>query len=109
MFTLSDESEQDLANFCEALTESQGALLRRQVERVCQDPSGKREPRHNYTRPFRASGKLRFLPKGQKAFEFKTNHCRGLFLVDTEVRQLEFLSMGKLGRFFLPGNAPWPH
>jgi hypothetical protein len=105
VFSLSEESEEDLSRFCETLSPSQGELLRRQVEQVCADPSGRREPIHRFTRPFRPGGKLSGLPKGQKAFEFVTNHCRGLFLIDEQARELTFLPIK--GKRFL-SMADWP-
>jgi hypothetical protein len=106
VFLLSEESEEDLSRFCETLSQSQGELLRRQVEQVCTDPGGKREPTHRLTRPFHPGGKLSILPKDQKAFEFVTNHCRALFLIDNKARVLTFVAI-KGKRFMSMAECPW--
>lgn len=106
MFSLSEESEKDLSRFCEMLSRSQAELLKRQVEQVCTDPGGRRDPTHRLTRPFHPTGKLSFLPKGQKAFEFVANHCRGIFLVDNEARVLTFIPV-KGRRFLSMTECPW--
>jgi hypothetical protein len=107
LFSLSRESIDDLARFCEPLTKPQEELLRRQIDQVLADPSGQREPKHRFTRPFRVSGKVAFLPKGQRAFEFKTNRCRAVFLVDSDARELQFIQVAKRMRFLTPSECPW--
>jgi hypothetical protein len=95
-----------LEDFCTSLSESQAELLRSQIAQVSADPSGRRAPQHRLTRPFRPTGKLA-LPKGQRAFEFKTNHVRGLFIVDTVLRELVFIPVVKGRRFVTAAEAPW--
>ena len=46
--------------------------------------------------------------KKESVWEFKTNHCRGLFVTDDEERNLVFVKV-KGERFFSPSACPWPH
>jgi len=109
MFALSAASREALDAFCVELPDSQADLLRRQVNQVCADPSGRRRPPHRLTRPFRTARRyIRDLEPGQSVFEFKTNHIRGLFVVDNETRTIVFAPV-KGRRFFRSSDAPWPH
>lgn len=89
-----------------------GEQLRRAVERVCENPSGQRNPRHRYTKKFHSAHRHVNVSKGAAVMEFKTNHWRGLFqLVEVEKngvthRLLAFIPVK--GRRFLPADdCPW--
>src|SRR5438132_14425017 len=106
MFALSAASREALDAFCAELPDSQADLLRSQVDRVCADPSGRRPPPHRLTRPFRTARRyVRGLESGQSVFEFKTNHVRGLFVVDNGSRTIVFAPV-KGRRFFRAADAP---
>jgi hypothetical protein len=115
VFDLEPETQAELDEYCKGLSPSEAKQLRDAIKRVCADPSGRREPRHRFTRPFRNPkpyvGKV---PKGMKLWEFKTNHHRGLFWTGQKkhggktVRRLAFVRV-KGARFFRTGDAPWPH
>lgn len=83
------------------------AALRRIVERVLADPTGQREPRHNYTRKFRNAS--RYAKVGNReAWEFCPSKWRGLFVIATRGRaqRLYFLPV-KGKRFMSLGECPW--
>jgi hypothetical protein len=106
MFELSPASREALDEFCATLPGGQGDLVRQAVRRVCADPSGRRQPQHRYTRPFRNA--KRYAPGlsgNQRVWEFKTRQCRGLFVTDAELRTLVFLPVSGR-RFMLPAQAP---
>jgi hypothetical protein len=107
LFTLTPSSDEALDAFCGGMTDSQSKALREVVRRVCADPSGRREPRHNYVRgPFRNAERYlgRRMPAGTKVWELKTNHVRGLFITDHPY--IAFLPVrGK--RFMTADEAPW--
>ena len=115
MFELHPESKAALDDFCDGLSDYQADYLREVVNRICQDPSGRREPQHRWTRPFRNPGAYVRVPKGVKVWELKTNLYRALFITDTfttkkgEKKQiLTFLPVGG-ERFLHVNDAPWPH
>ena len=58
------------------------------------DPSGRREPKHRYTRPFRTAERYVAVSKCESVWEFKLNHCRALFVIDGRkaVGSFSFLS-----------------
>jgi hypothetical protein len=119
VFELDPASQVELDEFCAGLSERQANYLRLAVERVCRDPSGRRQPTHRYTRPFaNAQRYVPNLPDELKVWEFKTNHYRALFVTaEVEVdgrthRHLSFLPIGGRGggsRFLRPVDCPWPH
>ncbi|MGK2936926.1 MAG: hypothetical protein ACSLFR_03840 [Solirubrobacteraceae bacterium] len=82
--------------------------LTRAVERVLADPSGRREPRHNYTRLFRNPRAYVSVRSGERVWEFRTNHWRALFvLVDRDGRSGIFFVPIRGKRFLTMGEAPW--
>jgi hypothetical protein len=81
--------------------------LVRAVERVRRDPSGRREPRHTYTRRFRNPS--RFLKTGDRdVWEFRTSKYRALFVIaaGSEEQRIYFLPI-KGKRFMTLGECPW--
>jgi hypothetical protein len=114
LFELDPASAQALDEFCATLSGSQATYLKDVVLRVCEDPSGRRQPTHNFTREFKNPGKYAAVPQGAKVWELKTNRYRGLFIT-AEVekdgvthRRLFFLPVGGQ-RLMLTGDVPWPH
>jgi hypothetical protein len=114
LFELDPASAAALEEFCATLSQKQATYLKVVVQRVCEDPSGKRQPTHNFTRQFKNPSKYAAVPDGTKVWELKTNHYRGLFIT-AEVekaglthRRLIFLPVNG-ERFMLAGDAPWPH
>lgn len=111
MHVLDPESDAELHSLCAVLGKP-GAQLRRAVERVCENPSGQREPRHPYTKKFHSPHRYVPVSKGAKVMEFTTNQWRGLFqLVEVEK---EGQSHGLVvfipiqGRRFFPvKDCPW--
>lgn len=86
--------------------------LRDAVERVCENPSGQRNPRHRFTKKFHNPSRQVNVSKGAKVMEFTTNQWRGLFeLVEVEKgkvthRLIVFIPIhGK--RFFSVKDCPW--
>lgn len=113
MFELDPESRAELDEFCTGLSDSQATYLRAVIDRVCADPSGRRQPRHSFTRPFQnPQAYVPNLPSDLKVWELKTNRYRGLFVTaEVEVkgvthRRLAFVSVGGR-RFMLAAEAPW--
>lgn len=111
MHDLDPESAEELEQLCEALGKP-GEKLRRDVERVCANPSGQRNPRHRLTKKFHSAHRLVPVAKGAKVMEFATNHWRGLFqLVEIKKagkthRLLVFIPVK--GRRFIPvSDCPW--
>jgi hypothetical protein len=108
---LDRESAEELERLCEALGK-QGVKLRSDVERVCANPSGQRNPRHRFTKKFHSAHRIVSVAKGAKVMEFTTNQWRGLFqLVEFEKdgtthRLLVFIPI-KGRRFFTLDNCPW--
>jgi hypothetical protein len=82
--------------------------LREKVARVCADPSGQRQPRHNYTRRFRNAKKY-VKSGGRDVWEFKPSGWRGLFVIakkDDKAKGIFFLPVnGK--RFMSMSKCPW--
>jgi hypothetical protein len=80
------------------------------VERVLADPSGRREPQHNYTRRFQnAKRYVKGLAKDEKVWELKPNHWRALFVTletDDGRKGLFFLPV-KGTRFWTMSDCPW--
>ena len=89
------------------LAELDDSQLAQAVQRVCHDPSGRREPRHNYTSRFRNPS--RYVKTGDRdVWEFKTSKYRGLFVIaeGETARRLYFLPV-KGKRFMSLGECPW--
>jgi hypothetical protein len=105
LLRLSPESEKELEAFSAGLQSGEVNSLRRYIERVCADPSGMREPRHNYTRRFANPEKYAGrLPRNIKVFEFRPPGFRGLYITDDPY--LIFLKVrGK--RFRTADDCPW--
>jgi hypothetical protein len=82
--------------------------LREKVRRVCADPSGQRQPRHNFTRKFREPKK--YVKSGDRAvFEFKPSGWRGLFVIgekDGNAKGVFFIPV-KGKRFWSMSDCPW--
>lgn len=111
MHELDPESAEELSNLCQALGKP-GEELRRAVIRVCENPSGQRNPRHRYTKKFHSAHRHVNVAKGATVMEFKTNHWRALFQLvavkkgDVVHRLLVFIPVK--GRRFLPADdCPW--
>lgn len=105
MLELSPASRQGLDDFCSSLSEQEASSLREIIRRVCADPSGQREPRHNYTRRFKNPQKyVRKLPTAVTVWEFKPPRYRGLFLVDPP--HLVFLKI-RGAHFTTADRCPW--
>lgn len=106
MAQLVSKSAEALDEFCEALSEKQATFLREAVQRVCQDPAGRGNPGHPYTRKFtdpeRYVGKK--LPAGTKVWEFKPNQYRGLFVTKGDF--IAFLPV-RGNRFMTVKECPW--
>ena len=85
---------------------------RRAVERVCENPSGQRNPRHRFTKKFHNASRYVTVAKDAKVMEFTTNQWRGLFQLveikeDGEThRLLVFIPIGGQ-RFFTVKDCPW--
>ena len=106
MLRLSPESQKELDSFCEQLSDNEAASLRTAVQRVCADPSGRRQPGHNFTRTFNDPGRYtgKKLPRNVKAWEFKPSRYRALFITDDPF--IVFLKVrGK--RFRTIDDCPW--
>jgi hypothetical protein len=86
------------------------ARLTTTVERVLADPSGRREPQHNYTRRFQNPRRhVKGLAKGEKVWELKPNHWRALFITFETAdgaKGLFFLPV-KGARFWTMSECPW--
>jgi hypothetical protein len=97
---LDPESEAEL----EAIDD---ASLQQAVARVLADPSGQREPRHNYARRFRNTTKY-VDTGGRDLWEFKTSKWRGLFLIAKGVDREGIMFVRVKGkRFMTLGECPW--
>jgi hypothetical protein len=111
LHVLDPESEAELERLCEMLGKA-GEQLRRAVERVCENPSGQRNPRHRYTKKFQSPHRYVNVSKGAKVMEFTTNQWRGLFqLVEVEKegkihRLVAFVPVSGR-RFFTKDDCPW--
>ena len=111
MHQLDPESAEELDNLCKQLGAS-GVNLRQAVDRVCENPSGQREPRHHYTKKFHSPRRYAGGSKSAKVIEFNTNHWRGLFrLVEHEKdgathRLVVFIPI-KGRRLFPVDDCPW--
>jgi hypothetical protein len=110
LYELDPESADELDQLCKTLGSS-GEQLREAVKRVCENPSGRREPQHRFTRKFHNPG--RYAPHTEgKLTEFRTNQWRGLFqLVEVQRggnrhRLLVFVPV-KGRRFFSVKDCPW--
>ncbi len=81
--------------------------LKRAVLRVCADPSGQREPRHNYARRFRNAAQFIDVG-GRDVWEFKTSKWRGLFVIAKGARSdgIYFIPV-KGSRFMTLATCPW--
>ena len=89
------------------LTEIDDEALALAVERVCADPSGQREPGHNYARRFRNASK--YVNVGDRdVWEFKTSKYRGLFSIakGSDHRGIFFIPV-KGKRFMTMAECPW--
>jgi hypothetical protein len=89
------------------LTEIDDEALALAVRRVCADPSGQREPRHNYARRFRNASK--HVNVGDRdVWEFKTSKWRGLFVIakGSDRQGISFVPV-KRRRFMTLGECPW--
>jgi len=77
------------------------------VDRVRADPSGQKEPRHNYTRKFRNPGKYANVGDRQ-VFELRPSKWRGLFVIakGSETEGIFFIPV-KGRRFMTLGYCPW--
>jgi len=111
LFELDPESQVELDALLEAKADNAEALAEI-VKRVCADPSGKREPKHRYTRPFPNAKKHVAVPPGAKAWELVANHWRALFMtveeVEGEVTYRLIVFLPKKGvRFWPIADAPW--
>jgi hypothetical protein len=89
-----------------------GVQLRRAVERVCENPSGQRNPRHRYTKKFNSAHRYVNVSRGATVMEFTTSQWRGLFqLVEVErdgvVHRLIIFIPIRGRRFFPVDNCPW--
>jgi len=108
---LDPESADELDRLCEALG-SPGEQLKEAVQRVCENPSGQRNPRHRYTKKFNSAHRYVNVAKGAKVAEFTTNHWRALFQLvelkkgETVHRLLVFIPI-KGRRFFPIDDCPW--
>lgn len=115
MFALDPESQEALDVFCSGLEASQADYLRNVIRRVCEDPAGRRQPTHNFTRPFRDPARyVGPIPSDQKVWELKTNRYRALFMT-ADVRkggkvhrQLRFVPISGQG-LFQASEVPWHH
>jgi hypothetical protein len=89
------------------LTEIDNEALTLAVQRVCDDPSGQREPRHSHVRRFRNTTKY-VDTGGRDLWEFKTSKWRGLFLIakGTDHQGIMFVRV-KGKRFMTLGECPW--
>lgn len=111
MYELDPESAEELSAICEEFGKA-GRQLRQAVERVCENPSGQRNPRHRYTKKFHNPWHYAEGTKQDKVIEFTTNQWRGLFrLLETEKdgkthRMLAFIPL-KGRRFFPVKDCPW--
>ena len=111
MHQLDPASAEELDELCKRLGKT-AEHLRKAVERVCENPSGQREPRHHYTKKFHSPHRYAGGSKQAKVMEFTTNHWRGLFrLVAREKngethRLLVFIPI-KGQRFFPIDDCPW--
>jgi len=108
---LDPESAEELDHLCETLGKP-GEKLRQDVERVCENPSGQRNPRHRFTKKFHSAHRYVQVSKGAKVMEFTTNQWRGLFqLVEVEkggtVHSLLVFIPVKGQRFFSADDCPW--
>lgn len=112
MYELDPDSAAELDQICKE-EGKRGEGLRQCVERVCADPSGRREPRHNYSKPFHNAKK--FAPSvadSDKVWEFCPNQWRGLFItaeeeIDGETHRLLVFAPIDGRRFLRKGDAPW--
>jgi hypothetical protein len=108
---LDPESAEELKHLCQALGKP-GEQLRRAVERVCDNPSGQRNPRHRYTKKFNSAHRYVNVAKGAKVAEFTTNQWRALFQLvefekdETTYRLLVFIPI-RGRRFFTADDCPW--
>ena len=100
MLDLDPASEAELAT----LNDPQ---LTKAVARVCEDPSGRREPRHNYTRRFRNPS--RYLKTGEReVWEFRTSKYRALFVIAKGKSESRIFFLPVRGiRFMTLGDCPW--
>lgn len=111
MHELDPESAAELGTLCEQFG-SAGENLRQAVERVCENPSGQREPRHHYTKKFHSPRTYAGGDKKAKVMEFTTNHWRGLFRLvshkkDGVTHRLVVFIPIKGRRFFPVDDCPW--
>lgn len=111
MHQLDPESAEELDQLGKALG-NPAKQLKRAVERVCENPSGQRQPRHSFTKKFHSAHRYVPVGKGAKVMEFTTNQWRGLFqLAEVEKdgtihRLLVFIPIqGR--RFFPVKDCPW--
>lgn len=89
------------------LRQIDNAALIRAVERVRADPSGQREPRHNYTRRFHNTTKY-VDTKGRDLWEFKPSKWRGLFLIAKGPTREGIMFLAVKGKRFMTLNeCPW--
>ena len=87
--------------------------LRRAVDRVLADPSGRRQPQHNYTRRFRNPRRYVKVAKSDAVWEFKPSRWRGLFVTaertggDGATHRLLVFVQVKGRRFWSMADCPW--
>lgn len=111
MHQLDPESAEELDALCEKLGDA-GDQLRQSVLRVCENPSGQREPRHHFTKKFHSPRRYAGGQKKAKVVEFTTNQWRGLFRLvehkkDGETHRLLVFIPIKGRRFFPVDDCPW--
>lgn len=109
MYQLDDESAAELA----ALGDDASVdALRAAIDRICADPSGRRNPQHHFTKKFHKARKYVKIPAEMSAWELTHSKWRGVFvIVETEKggethRLIAFVPIrGK--RFLTVQDAPW--
>lgn len=111
MHVLDPASKEELDRLCAEGGDSE-ERLRQAVKRVCADPSGRREPHHNFTKPFHNPRRYVKVGKHVKVIEFKSNQWRGLLqLVEVtkngKTHRLVFFNPIKGQRFFSADQCPW--
>jgi hypothetical protein len=108
---LDPESAEELDQLCKAQGKA-ADKLRQDVARVCENPSGQRDPRHRFTKKFHSAHRYVNVAKGAKVMEFNTNQWRALFqLVEvkkgkTTHRLVVFIPI-KGQRFYSADSCPW--
>jgi hypothetical protein len=78
------------------------------IDRILDDPSGRRQPLHNYTRLFRNPRRYVRVARDERVWELRTSSWRGLFVLIglPEGRGIFFIPV-RDKRFWTMSECPW--